>query len=252
MLSASQWTASNLTVGCLGKVGPIGNPGPQISGPQGPSGPSGLDGLAGPRGSQGAAGAGGANGPAGPVGSAFFGISKLSLTTSTTNYLFGVTGSYKIVIITSSEYNGTPNLVISPSFSTEWRPSKMYIVGDIVSYNGAYYSAIGSNNGDAVTDLRYWVPTIWTPETVYNGIGTKIIYNGKIYILKSSGASGNPPEDPASWDVIDPYWMILKNCSTSPVTLVLSPTQTYTLPAPTTTSSPLWYVYNTGASLYLY
>ena len=253
MLSASQWTASNLTVGCLGVSGPIGNVGPTVSGPSGPSGPSGFDGDGGPRGSQGPAGDTGPSGPSGPPGSAFFGIIKRELTLPVTNYTFNSSSAYNILIITSSAANGSSKLVISPI--PTWIPGRTYVRGDVVSYNGIYYSARGGNAGDVLpTNDAYWFPSIWDPATRYGVAGMKIFYDGREYVTTIGVLyAGIPPtQDPDNWELTPTSWMMLKNCSAFPVTLVLSPTDTYTLPPPREDTSPVWYVYNTGPSLYLY
>jgi hypothetical protein len=268
MLSASQWTASNLTVGCLGVSGPIGNVGPTVSGSSGPSGPSGFDGDRGPQGSQGPTGDTGPSGPSGPPGSAFFGIRKLALTDPVTNYTFNSSSAYNILIITSSATDGSSKLVISPNIQV-WNPTKNYYVGDVVSYNGDYYSVRLNNSGEAPFALptpgisggvtASWLASTWDYR-YYGNRGIRLIYNGVWYILTGPSSITAPPQDPTNW-IVSPTqystlqpdnWVMLKNCSAYPVTLVLSPSQTHTLPAPTATSSPLWYVYNTGPSLYLY
>lgn len=66
MLSASQWTSTNLNVSCRGTIGPVGNIG--APGPSGPRGVNGIDGQSGSRGPTGPSGPAGASGPAGPSG----------------------------------------------------------------------------------------------------------------------------------------------------------------------------------------
>jgi hypothetical protein len=259
MLSASQWTASNLTVGCLGKVGPIGNPGPQISGPQGPSGPSGFNGDGGPQGSQGPVGDTGRGGPSGPAGSEFFRIIKMSLTSLPTNYTFNSNSTYNILIITSSATDGSSKLIL-PQLVQPWNIIKYYTTGDVIVYGGVLYSSFGNSTGQVPTNnISYWTPSIWVVRG-YSRAGEVTLYDGLWYTFIGGYSDLPPPSDPTKWIVSptqysvveDGSWMMLKNCSEKPVTLVLSPSQTHTLPAPIATSSPLWYVYSNGVSFYVY
>jgi len=66
MLSASQWTSSNLPNACAGRGGAVGKTGPP--GPEGPRGQNGSDGQSGPRGPRGPQGVSGVSGPDGPRG----------------------------------------------------------------------------------------------------------------------------------------------------------------------------------------
>ena len=123
-----------------------------------------------------------------------------------------------------------------------------------MSYNGIYYSGIGGNVGAIPTNISYWLPSIWNPTTLYSVPGIKIFYDGREYVTTLGLIYiGIPPtQDPDNWELTPTSWMMLKNCSAFSVTLVLSPTDTYTLPPPREDTSPVWYVYNTGPSLYLY
>jgi hypothetical protein len=169
------------------------------------------------------------------------------------------------LIITDSGVE-SPRLVMSLR-TIEWNSSTSYVVGDVVTYNGVYYSARSRNTGYQPNLSILWTPCLWSPSfdyDNYNQSGIKILYNGIWYVLFIEyGRVGHvpPPENttgiwslaPTSYTNPPPMtWMMLKNCSENDVKLVLSPTQTYTLTAPTDTSSPVWYVYTTGTSLYLY
>lgn len=253
MLSASQWTASNLIVGCTGKVGPMGDPGPEVSGPQGPSGVSGPSGSNGFSGSTGAIGPGGGLGPSGPPGLASFRVMTLELPSTSITYPFREDSEYNILIIKLSAPTGSSKIVMTTS--PTWNPTTTYYIGDVVTYNNVYYTPRTPNTNQSPLNASYWFRFIWDPSVHYDSIGAKTTYDGLWYRLKtefSPTSSDPPPANPADWELIPPSWMMLKNCSEYPVTLVLSPTRTYTLSPSTNNSSPVWYVYNDGASLYLY
>jgi len=109
MLSASQWTSSNLTVGCKGDRGLVGDVGPSgPAGKVGPSGPSGIAGVSGPSGPSGVSGDSSLVGPSGPAGtltsriSFFVGRDNAVSLTITSSMLYGILiispGSYAPIL----------------------------------------------------------------------------------------------------------------------------------------------------------
>ena len=113
MLSASQWTSSNLTVGCKGITGPAGAIGP--SGPAGnigPIGPSGPSGGSGPSGPSGASGNSSLVGPSGPAGTMTSTVSFFSGSGFPTSFRFTSDMVYGILIISPGSFPAV--LTITP------------------------------------------------------------------------------------------------------------------------------------------
>ena len=117
ILSASQWTAQNRTVLCVGKTGPNGSIGsdgtPGPNGPTGATGPTGPSGPTGPTGLQGVVGSTGATGPTGPVS---FPLTFIDAQTD---------GGYKEYILTPANVNG---LILIKNNSPENSPEVVLIV----------------------------------------------------------------------------------------------------------------------------
>lgn len=109
MLSASQWTSSNLSVGCLGPKGQVGPAGP--SGIQGPTGVSGVSGSnettggSGPSGQTGPSGPRGASGPYAP--NDFPLVNAVISSRGNYNLTFDKTNRYGCVVVTRIGSNGS-------------------------------------------------------------------------------------------------------------------------------------------------
>ena len=127
-------------VGAQGTAGPAGADGAQgpigltgATGPQGPAGPAGADGTQGPigltgaTGPQGPAGTAGADGEQGPIG------------------LTGATGPQGLQGEKGMSWQGT------------WTSSVIYLVDDVVAYNGSSYINIQETSGTENPDnTSYW------------------------------------------------------------------------------------------------
>jgi hypothetical protein len=134
MLSASSWTAANLTRGCPGANGTIGPLGP--AGPTGSTGSTGPSGIGtGSTGATGATGATGLRGFTGPVGPSPTGTSSqimffgpMGSPTGMENFTIGPTGInvpmpgptginllYLMPLVSFVSSNGTPILGYSPT-----------------------------------------------------------------------------------------------------------------------------------------
>ena len=111
--------------GAQGSVGPAGNDGAQ--GPAGPAGNDGAQGPAGPAGSDGAQGPAGTEGAQGPAG------------------LTGATGPQGLQGEKGMSWQGT------------WTSSVIYLVDDVVAYNGSSYINIQETSGTENPDnTSYW------------------------------------------------------------------------------------------------
>ena len=116
MLSSSQWTANNLTVGCRGTQGVVGHKvvsGP--SGPPGPSGPSGPSGLAGLQGPSGPSGPPGPSGPSGPNGPFSPMLVRIAATSNASPPTLTLTNdmNYGVIVVTPTLDGTYPGLILS-------------------------------------------------------------------------------------------------------------------------------------------
>jgi len=112
MLSVSQWTISNLTVGCIGPSGPRGSAGPTgLVGLIGPSGPVGIGVKTGPSGPSGLNGSTGPSGQSGVNASTYLIFTPFSVSTTATNNLaIGSNLRYGVVALTST---ATGNIIVN-------------------------------------------------------------------------------------------------------------------------------------------
>jgi len=120
MLSAAQWTSSNLTVGCRGSTGPVGPSGPSgPAGPVGPTGPSGVAGVSGPSGPSGVSGNSSLVGPSGPAGVLTSRISFINLS-GVSSFTFAPSSVYGILILTGNTSSSTVQITQSTLSSGNW------------------------------------------------------------------------------------------------------------------------------------
>jgi len=140
ILSASQWTAQNRAVLCVGKIGPNGSRGsdgtPGPNGPTGATGPTGPSGPTGPTGLQGVVGSTGATGPTGPVS---FPLTFLNAQTG---------GGYQEYTLTTDNVNG---LILINNNSAENSPEIVLNVSG--ASTGSWWMIKAS--------LRYQVTIAW-------------------------------------------------------------------------------------------
>jgi hypothetical protein len=178
MLTSSQWTATNLSVSCIGSQGPAGPSGVSgPSGPVGPNGPSGVSGQSGPSGPSGPIGAMGASGPNG-VEAVYY--SPLSRVTSTSlEFNKSLYGSIVILNIgdESDEIDLTINAVnsgsnnrivhgdwfmIQPLYIGDMRISINLVTSNTVMTDGTDRSILGTTTKYVIQKSPTGNNAIWT------------------------------------------------------------------------------------------
>ena len=177
------------------------------TGPQGPQGATGATGAQGPAGPQGATGSTGAQGPAGPQGAT------------------GSTGAQGPAGPTGPAGAQGPVGPAGLTWQSAWSITTTYNQDDAVSYGGASYISLGSNNTGHEPDKSpgAWSllaqqgtqgpagPTgpvgivwqsAWSSATTYN-LGDAVSYSGASYISLGPNNFGHEPDkSPGAWGLL--------------------------------------------------